>query len=172
MYLYTLKCWESCFVAGSSVCAPYSASYTYYAQQNYASCSVRVCGGETVVASGCSSQGGSCSGNQYLRLQAPGSGWWLAAGGYGYCGSCAQTSYSVPSGSACQNYTIAQGCEYIYSCSGRTAVKILSVAAAAQGEVATSFTSCDRLCVMSAHRTKSQKRLLRLIINLLLIEPA
>ena len=124
---------ENLLFAETSVCAPYSASYTYYAQQDYATCSVQVCGGETVVASGCSSQGGSCSGNQYLRLQAPGSGWWLTSNG-GYCGSCAQTTYSVPSGSACENYTIAQGCDYIYSCSGRTAVKILSVAAAAQGE--------------------------------------
>ena len=118
--------------AGNAVCAPYSASYTYYAQQNYATCSVEVCGGETVVASGCSSQGGSCSGNQYLRLLAPAGG--ALVGNDGFCGSCALISYSVPSGAACQNYTIAQGCNYYYSCGGTTAVQIVSAAAAAQGE--------------------------------------
>ena len=115
------------------LCPPYSASGTYYASRNFPSCTAQVCGGETIVASGCSSQGGSCSGNQYLRLQAPGVDGWLAVGGYGYCGSCAQISYSVSSGAACQNYTIAQGCDWESSCSGATAVKVLNPYAAAQG---------------------------------------
>ena len=125
------------------MCSPYSASRTYYASVNFPSCIVHVCGGETVVASGCSAEGGSCSGNQSLRLQAPGAGGWGLVSNEGYCGSCALVSYTVPSGTVCQNYTIAQGCDYFESCSGVTAVRILSAAdgtAAAKGNVITRYS--------------------------------
>ena len=111
------------------------ASGTYYATQNFPFCTVELCGGEFVVASGCSSEGGSCFGNQLLRLQGEGGSGLVSNAGY--CGSCAQISYTVPLGTACQNYTIAQGCDYFYSCSGTTAVRISSADAAATGEAST-----------------------------------
>ena len=102
----------------SQLCAPYSTTNTNSGAQNYASCYVFACPGATITASGCATTyaGAACSGDQYLTL-ASATGVSVATND-DYCGLCSQLSYTVPSTSACQSYTLREGCYSSGSCTG------------------------------------------------------
>jgi len=116
--------------ASSSVsqCSAYNASNTNYGQQNYEVCNIYACPGDTLRMSMCSADGGSCSGDTYLRLVSP-TGQELA-GNDDTCGVCASVEYTFSAGntghSFCTNYELRQGCFSSGNCSGYTQVSLSS----------------------------------------------
>ena len=102
------------------MCDAYSFINSDVASQRYAACTFSACGGEDIIASGCTSMGGNCNGDQFLRIVSS-TGMQVAVN-HGHCGSCSQVSYKVPENNACEIFTIAQSCYTASSCSGRVAV--------------------------------------------------
>jgi len=98
----------------SGYCSAYSTSNTNNAYQNYATCSITACYGDTVRMTTCSP--GSYSGDTYLRLYDPSTGSELAYND-DYGGSlCSQITYSFYS--SCRTYQLREGCWSSGSCSG------------------------------------------------------
>jgi hypothetical protein len=92
----------------SGYCPAYSATNTNYAYQNYATCSITACYGDTVYMTTCSP--GSYSGYNYLTLYDPSTGSQLtSASAYGY--SCVSIFYTFYS--SCRTYELREGCIYV-----------------------------------------------------------
>eukprot|EP00981_Chlorochromonas_danica_P012820 scaffold5444_cov181-Ochromonas_danica.AAC.1 len=105
-------------------CPFYSASNTYSATYytTTSQCYISLCPGDTISLGSCSSyaHGGvypECSGNQVLRLM-DSYGDYVATSSAS-CGTCAELSYTVPSYTSCQTYSIWEGCNSAESCSGQ-----------------------------------------------------
>ena len=107
----------------TTICPQYSASSTSNAQNGYATCSFTLCPGQSVVAGSCGS-GGSCTGDEYLRLHTDLLGTFISSDDA--CGRCSQISYTMPSGpsSTCQEFVIHEGCYSSGSCTGVVSIVI------------------------------------------------
>ena len=101
-------------------CPAYSASYTSSVTNNYVTCPIYACPGNTLTASVCN----SCSGDTYLRL-------YTAAGAQlmsndDSCGLCSRISMTITAShiSQCQYLELRQGCYTTLSCSGQSFVSV------------------------------------------------
>ena len=127
---------------GTQLCSPFSATDTYSASQNYGTCLIYACGGSSITASACTGTGVACAGDTYLRLfsQYPvaGDDDYYSQEGYqvaqndDYCELCSQLTYMVPFGTACQTYTLQEGCFLSRSCSATVNVLVVSVGPSAE----------------------------------------
>ena len=108
------------------LCKSYSTSQTNSAQNKstpaYQECQFQLCPGQNATVGSCS-DGGYCTGDQYLRLN-------NASGievkrNDDTCFGCSQMKYSLPSDfSECSCYTIIEGCYSMGQCSGVVSVVI------------------------------------------------
>lgn len=117
----------------SSIISAFScAAYSFSSSGSTGTCTFYACPGQTVSISGCSADGGSCSGDTVVTLQ----------DSYGnriaknddYCGLggfCSKIDSYLTSG-ACQTYTIKERC-YSGACSGTYRVSGASSAAVVSG---------------------------------------
>lgn len=97
--------------------------------QSSVNCIVQACGGDTIVASGCSSDGGSCTGDTYFSLYSTSGGVPVTSlvSNDNSCGYCSKVSYTVPgSASSCSLYELQQSCKS-QTCSGYTALSTSAV---------------------------------------------
>lgn len=92
----------------------YSASNTASATQNYETCVLEACYGETVIFDGC-----SCSFDTYFRLYDSNS--MMLTYSDDSCGVCSKVQYTLYS-SGCQTLTLRMGCYSAGSCSATVAV--------------------------------------------------
>lgn len=92
-------------------CAPYSATNTDSAKQNFVTCSITACAGDTIVADTCSSVT-----DTYLRLF---DGAAEVASDDDACAFArgSKIIYNVPAGGACRTFSLHQGCFSSGSCS-------------------------------------------------------
>eukprot|EP00981_Chlorochromonas_danica_P012659 scaffold5245_cov183-Ochromonas_danica.AAC.10 len=112
-------------------CPIYSASDTNSAISfsTTSQCYLSMCPGDTISLGSCSSyaHGGvypECSGNQLLRLvDIYGN---EVATSSTSCSGCAELSYTVPSYTSCQMYTIWEGCYSAESCSGQVGIYLFT----------------------------------------------
>jgi hypothetical protein len=114
-----------CFASDSTVdstpstaysqCAAFSAINTNYAGQNYVTCEIVICPGQTMTSSLCN----IFSGSPYIRLFQD-STEVAMSGDY-----CAQLSYTPPALTLCTTFSLRQGCYSFTSCTGTTEVTIV-----------------------------------------------
>ena len=97
---------------------PFSASGTNNALENTAIEVIYICPGPTLTFSTCSSEGGSCSGDIYLRLYDASNV--NIASNDDSCNYCSSITYTFTA--PCQNYQLYQGCYSTGSCSGQVAI--------------------------------------------------
>jgi hypothetical protein len=108
---------------GQVSCAPYTATQTTNATQNYVPCTIVACPGYTVRATMCEGetvQLATCTGNSYLQVY-DGTNTVKIASNDDFCGRCSGISF-LATGTTCQKYTIRQGCFGSTSCSGTVGV--------------------------------------------------
>jgi len=103
----------------SILCAPYATTSTNSALQNYAVCSIRACGGNTISVNTC---GGTATGDTYLRLW---DGTVEVAANDDYCSSASQVTYDVPSTNNCRWYSLHQGCFSSTTCSATSSYNVI-----------------------------------------------
>lgn len=95
-------------------CPYYFTENTASATQNYYSCYISACPGDTLVIGSCGSvsQSATCGGDQFLRLF-DGEDYYsneIAFDDDGCGNQCSQIIYTVPSWTICRNYFIHEGC--------------------------------------------------------------
>jgi len=127
--------------AGTWTCPAYSIAGGWYPLNAipYIPCSLTACAGSTIIASS-ATNGGFCSGDTYVAILNS-SGSQVAYNDDASSSTfCSTVSYTVPAGSGCLTYTLAQTCfaQTVYfgygylSCGGTFAVKGASKAALTQ----------------------------------------
>jgi hypothetical protein len=103
--------------------APFTAADTRWATRHTVDETVLICGRTELTFTQCV-QGGSCSGDTYLRLYDASGSRPLESNNDGQpkneCGTCAKLTYDFTG--ACQEYTIRQGCANDNSCAGTTVI--------------------------------------------------
>lgn len=109
--------YQTAATVATVTCPAFSASATSSATVNYVPCLISLCTGDVAVFSLCSSRGGVCSGDTYLRLFTSGGN--QVSADDDYCAPCSQITYTA---TACDTYSLRQGCFGSGSCSGTTSV--------------------------------------------------
>ena len=104
-------------VVSGSICAPYSATNTNSATQNYAVCAIGICFGETVVMTTCSS-GGSYTGDTYLRLYS--NAMTQVAVNDDYCDNGSEITYTSDE-EGCNTFYLHEGCYGSLACTATVA---------------------------------------------------
>ena len=100
----------------SSGCPAFSATYTAWATQNYATCAIPLQAGDSILIGMCSDTGGAVgAGLAVHRLVAP-DGAQLYGQSAGSCGGIGKTQYTAP---VSGTYVLREGCRYQSSCSGQ-----------------------------------------------------
>ena len=99
----------------------FSASNTNSGTQNTIDQTFTGCAGYTMSYSLCSSDGGVCNTDTWLRLyNAAGSQ--VSYNDDSSCGLCSKITYTF--NEACQTYTLKQGCSSAKPCSGQVAISV------------------------------------------------